>query len=164
MAFRAVLIVVAFWLWGCSGSVVTPDGGVNEAAVPPDSTFVGDSGTSDCALAPDGTSCAPGSVCISGECRATRCGDGEVDPSTEQCDDGNTVAFDGCTACQFDCSGDSECDDLDSCNSVEHCGSTHRCETGAPLGDGARCTAEHITDGVCSSAHCITAGCGNSVV
>jgi cysteine-rich repeat protein len=36
-------------------------------------------------------------ACISGTCRAARCGDGFVREGQEQCDDGNTASGDGCS-------------------------------------------------------------------
>lgn len=42
----------------------------------------------------------------SGACAGPRCGDGTIDPA-EQCDDGNTVSFDGCSAT---CQTETDCD------------------------------------------------------
>lgn len=81
---------------------------------------------------PNGTACGAGAICLGGECKSSRCGDGYVDAgrgeecdppaagscdasckklvcgngrreSGEQCDDGNTLNLDGCDAqCQFE--------------------------------------------------------------
>ena len=57
----------------------------------------------------DGTACTGGDVtghCLDGVCLASVCGDGVVEDG-ELCDDGNTIAGDGCSA---------------SCTSNEQCG------------------------------------------
>jgi cysteine-rich repeat protein len=93
-------------------------------------------------------------------------GDGVVG-SDEDCDDGNDVAFDGCEpdTCLFTCQSDSLCVDPNPCNGTETCsGTTHACEPGAPLDDGDACEVDGIDDGVCRTAICVSAGCGNSVL
>ncbi|MCC6873466.1 MAG: hypothetical protein IT378_04080 [Sandaracinaceae bacterium] len=118
----------------------------------------------DCATAPDGTACAAGRVCFGGACEQTRCGDGFVESITEQCDDGNDIAFDGCTACAFDCTEDRSCDDLEPCNGSETCDvSAHRCTVGTALADGASCATSALPAGACRSETCISSECGNSV-
>ncbi len=51
---------------------------------------------------PDKTPCGTELWCISGECVVKpKCGDGQVNQTTEQCDDGNLIPGDGCDAlCQ----------------------------------------------------------------
>jgi cysteine-rich repeat protein len=93
------------------------------------------------AFAADGTSCPADdpSVCVAGQCVASRCGDGVRDPRSEACDDGNDTNDDACTnACEEPRCGDGvlqlgeECDDG---NDVE----TDACLSGcvvAVCGDG----------------------------
>src|SRR5688572_18979135 len=74
-------------------------------------------------------SCAANEVCVVDRCETSRCGDAVVDRAGgEDCEDGNEVAFDGCTACRFDCAANAQCDDGDECSGTEHCDiETHRC-------------------------------------
>ena len=45
----------------------------------------------------DGTVCGTGSICLSGTCKPSTCGDGYRDPArSEQCDDGNLTNLDAC--------------------------------------------------------------------
>lgn len=93
--------------------------------------------------AADGTECGSSRACTDGRCVSTTCGDGVVTEG-EECDDGNLVEGDGCTAdCQYDCEEDADCDDEDVCNGTERCNlETHQCELGAALecDDGVPCT------------------------
>jgi len=126
-----------------------------------------------CDGATDGSSCGMGMVCMSGSCVPVgmgACGDGTVDDG-EECDDGNTTAFDGCepTTCMFTCSADSACDDGVDCNGVEVCGATsHVCERATPPAPGTACNTATVTDGVCGDTGdgsvCLEAGCGNGVM
>jgi MYXO-CTERM domain-containing protein len=43
-------------------------------------------------------------ACVSATCEVASCGDGYVFVGFEECDDGNELAGDGCTACQIDAS------------------------------------------------------------
>ncbi len=63
----------------------------------------------------DGTECGEGPrrICLDGECVESECGDGFVDEGeSEQCDDGNDTAGDGCEDdCTWSCDDDEDCDD-----------------------------------------------------
>jgi cysteine-rich repeat protein len=102
---------------------------------------------------------------------SSRCGNASVDPG-EACDDGNTIAFDGCESdCARTCDDDAECVDDSECNGVEECApcedaacATGRaCRAGTTLDDGTECALEAAT-GVCHSGDCVMMGCGNAVV
>ena len=102
------------------------------------------------------------------------CGDGSANEASEQCDDGNTVSDDGCSAtCQTEYCGDGVTNDVD-----------ETCDDGNTLGDdgcSATCQLEYCGDGVtddatetcddgntvsndgCSST-CQVEGCGDGVV
>lgn len=141
----------------CGGATPADDGGEGDAAV-------------DCVTAAEGTACGAGSICVAGTCAVSTCGDGALDSAAgEDCDDGNTIAFDGCTSCRFDCLDNARCDDGDSCTGVERCDlSTHACTAGAPLPPGTDCTSSRVLAGVCRDvagmATCVSPGCGNGVV
>ena len=71
------------------------------------------------------------------------CGDGILDPA-EDCDDGNQVTGDCCSAtCLFDTSGTS-CADNNLCNGSETCNASGTCLPGVPLScdDGDLCTQD----------------------
>ncbi|GAB4198873.1 MAG: hypothetical protein OHK0013_08510 [Sandaracinaceae bacterium] len=94
---------------GCETDDECPDTGDSCA----DYFCEGDSGECRVEIAPDGTRCSSSIVdsgtCDTGLCLAAGCGDGVLDPS-EQCDDGNLVAGDGCSAfCKAECSIDADC-------------------------------------------------------
>lgn len=73
------------------------------------------------APAPDGTACGSALICLAGSCAASACGDGFVDTS-EDCDDGNTAADDGCeNDCTFTCGTDADCSDGNACSGTETC-------------------------------------------
>jgi cysteine-rich repeat protein len=121
----------------------------------------------------DGTSCDrdgnPGTrdICRGGSCELSTCGDGWADAvAGEECDDGNTVAKDGCeNDCTWSCSADPDCDDGDMCSGTETCRTaTHLCQPGTALGDGTTCTTAGGVTGVCRSAVCVRSGCGDGTV
>jgi cysteine-rich repeat protein len=88
---------------------------------------------------------------------AKSCGNGTLDPM-EQCDDGNQNEEDGCTSlCEFTCSNDADCDDLDECNGLETCSQSHRCVSGSALEDGEPCGP----DMVCRGGMCVGKDCGD---
>ncbi|MCC6873077.1 MAG: putative metal-binding motif-containing protein [Sandaracinaceae bacterium] len=145
---------LALFVVACGGEPMTnPDGGL-------------DGSTGECAGAADGTACGEGRVCADEVCVASECGDGVLDTRTEQCDDGNTTAFDGCEAtCNFTCTMGSQCADGNPCNGDETCDeTTHACSAGTELADATPCVTTEVPDGVCGGGICLVTGCGNGVL
>lgn len=144
---------------GCDGETPPPDGGSMGAM---DAGEQDGGGTPGCV---EGAACGTSGTCRGGECVV--CGDGVVH-SSEECDDGNDVAFDGCepTTCRFTCREASDCADANPCNGVEDCpADRHFCVPGTPPAAGTECTTATVADGVCSAAGlCVPAGCSNGVV
>ncbi|MBI5488839.1 MAG: hypothetical protein HY905_16015 [Deltaproteobacteria bacterium] len=102
----------------------------------------------------------PGS-CAGGACRASVCGNTLVEPG-EECDDGNSVAGDGCEGdCTWSCTGNADCLDEDVCNGTESCPlETHACvRTGPPVG--VACRTSDGADGVCRGGLCVIPTCGD---
>ncbi len=66
------------------------------------------------------------------------CGNSTAE-GTEECDDGNDIAGDGCEMdCTWTCETEEECNDGEPCNGSETCNlDDHTCVTGEPLDDGA---------------------------
>jgi cysteine-rich repeat protein len=123
-----------------------------------------DAGATDvCAGREDGTSCGEALVCSEGACVPEgECGNAIVE-GVEECDDGNTTAFDGCELdCTSTCDGDAACDNALACDGVETCGATG-CVAGTPPGDATPCTLAG-GEGVCRGLECVVSGCGNLVV
>jgi len=92
-----------------------------------------------------GDPCADGTVCNeAGTCDPVAgCGDGVMDDS-EECDDGNTMDGDCCSAnCQFE-PADSPCPDGEFCNGEETCDGAGTCQGGTPVdcSDGVDCTVD----------------------
>jgi cysteine-rich repeat protein len=138
----ALLLVVA-----CDGQGEVDGGEVDGGA---------DAGTmATCVGAAAGTPCGDGSICVDGACVASECGDEIVDDRTEDCDDGNEVAFDGCEPnCMVSCTSDQMCDDFQPCNGDETCGDSG-CVAGTPLADGTACGESLVCNGeVCSPTRC----------
>jgi len=110
---------------------------------------------------PDGEVCAgpPRSICISGSCQESVCGDGFTDGGREppeECDDANAAEGDGCdNDCAYSCHGDEECDDGRPC-SDDRCQawSTHTCVSiPSPAAtlcrpSSGQCDVEEACDGV----------------
>lgn len=89
------------------------------------------------------------------------CGDGVVDPGSEDCDDGaaNGTPNDPCNGlCRFVCSVDKDCDDGNACNGTETC-SEHLCVAGTPVADGTDCGSGKL----CRAGTCGDARCGDGV-
>jgi cysteine-rich repeat protein len=82
----------------------------------------------------------------SAECVPEVCGDGVLEPVTEQCDDGNTVAGDGCDeTCQLTC-GNGVLDPGEACD------------------DGNQTNGDGCDDDVENGGNCTETACGNGVV
>lgn len=165
----ALVALAAFALTyvGCSSdsaSEATPattlDAG--DSAVPtdtPEPTGV------DCTGKADGEDCGDGNICLAAVCSPSKCGDGFVNAAAgEQCEDGNDTAGDGCTACRFDCSTDTDCDDKNDCT-TDTCAKTDGKGTcsHALATAGAACKQADGADGICKESTCVAAGCGNGV-
>jgi cysteine-rich repeat protein len=139
---------------GCDGAQEDVDGGRRDGGSAEDA-----GPASMCAGATDGTTCGDARICVDGICMESRCGDTIVDDRTEACDDGNTIAFDGCELdCQRTCTEDSMCVDTEICNGQETCGD-NGCVPGTMLDDGTSCGM----DLVCAAGACVPIGCGNGV-
>jgi cysteine-rich repeat protein len=82
----------------------------------------------------------------SANCVPEICGDGIVEPATEQCDDENTAAGDGCDAsCQFEC-GNGMLDPGEACD------------------DGNQMNGDGCDDDVANQGNCTNTACGNGVL
>ncbi len=166
--FRSVLLLVfltgAMLLSACDGETPAADGGTDGQ--------VADSGpVASCEGAADGTPCTGGMICVQESCVvAGNCGDGYVDTARgEQCEDGNSVADDGCQPddCTFTCEADGFCDDGFVCNGTESCTSGHVCAPGTAVADGTPCSTTAVPSGVCHPTPtpvCLAAECGNNVL
>jgi cysteine-rich repeat protein len=88
-----------------------------------------------------------------GICIGPPCGDGLLDPD-EECDDGNNVNGDCCSAsCTAEPDGGA-CDDGETCTSGDQC-AAGRC-VGAPVVDGTACDDDtQCTDDTCQSGVCV---------
>ena len=92
------------------------------------------------------------------------CGDGFV-TGTEECDDGNQTAGDGCeNDCTYSCvSTDTarNCTPADPCDGQGTCNdTTHVCAPGTPLTDGTTCGGNNY----CKTGTCTMPVCGNGIV
>src|SRR6476659_1517423 len=90
------------------------------------------------------------------------CGNGVIDPATEDCDDGanNGALGDSCnTNCHWVCSIDHDCDDGKACNGAETC-VDHVCHSGTAEPDGTSCGTAML----CQSGVCVASKCGDGVV
>ena len=82
----------------------------------------------------------------SAECIPEICGDGLLEPVSEQCDDGNTLAGDGCGAdCQLEC-GNGVVDPGEACD------------------DGNQANGDGCDDDVANGGNCSFTACGNGVL
>ncbi len=149
--------------------------GTSLACTAPERTFVaddagaGDGSTTpvDCKGKTDGTECGPAQICLKNECKSSSCGDGYVNKSTEDCEDGNTESGDGCSACKFDCKVDADCKSENIClnSSCDTSDPTKHVCKGTPAGDGTSCaTMGKDIDGTCKAGVCRKIGCGDEMV
>lgn len=155
MSRTQLALISTLALIGCDGETPPPD----------EDAGVDGGGGGGCVGAADGASCGSALICIAEECVASTCGDGYLDEAmAEECDDGNTLAFDGCEplTCTFTCADDSACIDTAVCNGVETC-TDHVCAAGTPPANGTDCTLAAGGAGVCRATVCVAAGCGNGV-
>ncbi len=115
----------------------------------------------------DGEACGNERSCWNGLCLSDICGDGAQQVS-EECDDGNLVADDGCTPyCKFtclstddtrDCSGGDLCSGSATCDDA-----THTC-SGSALPDQTDCALlDGGGPGWCIKGVCVPAACGDGV-
>lgn len=161
---RVLSLAALLALGGCS---VIVDGSIPDD--PP--------ATDSCLGIDDGTTCmregitAP-LICLGGLCTSSRCGDGELDlrpkedGSVEACDDGNTVAGDGC---EPDCSEPIVCTSNAECPDPEIPCMEPSCDTDSgdcsvvESADSTACT-DGDNDGVCMDGACVAADCGNGSI
>ncbi|HJL19202.1 MAG TPA: MopE-related protein [Sandaracinaceae bacterium LLY-WYZ-13_1] len=174
---RATALALLLLAAACDGGEESDAGVRDDASVPMDAQTTGDDAGPDeadagpageCEGASDGRECATDeedarSICLSGACEPSRCGDGFVDEAIgEQCDDANDVDDDGCSVdCAITCVDDEGCDDGLACNGAETCNpDTGSCEPGVPAADGTACG----DGGECVLGSCEDITCGNGVV
>jgi cysteine-rich repeat protein len=104
-------------------------------------------------------------ICLSSTCVASNCGDSYVDDmmgGTEECDDGNSTAGDGCeNDCTFTCTMDADCDDGDPCNGSESCTGSMTCMAGMDAADGTMCDRGMMTRDLCLMGSCAQSQCGD---
>jgi len=90
------------------------------------------------------------------------CGDGVVDPASEDCDDGanNGMLGDSCNVlCRWVCSVDQDCDDGKACNGAETC-ADHVCHAGTDEPDGTTCGTAML----CRAGTCVASRCGDGII
>ncbi|MBL8717669.1 MAG: DUF4215 domain-containing protein [Myxococcales bacterium] len=164
------LILVSAWAVGCSDPAREPvDTDASTDASTDDGATDGgaDGGTFDCTGKADGTDCGGGAICLKGACAASKCGDGYVNTAAgEDCEDGNTVAGDGCTSCHLDCKADTDCDDKNDCT-TDTCDKTDPkkpvCKAATVTPDKA-CKRPDGSSGTCKGDVCLKPGCGNKII
>ncbi|MDQ3365420.1 MAG: DUF4215 domain-containing protein [Myxococcota bacterium] len=170
---QVLALVLVLVVGGCGGGAADPPETCDAAECPTMPCQVASCNAEACVYtsdpARDGTSCGAASVCRSGACVPTSCGDGVVEVG-EQCDwgVGNGPGV-GCElSCAYSCTtAPDSCDDGDACNGVETCGSVpsgtgegQRCAPGTPPADGATCG----TGKICVDEACTASSCGDGLV
>jgi len=166
--FAALALLTAC---GDDDVVLAVDGGSADAGVARDLGDVDSPPAPTCGAAADGAACELSSgaaaICVGGACVSSRCGDAVVDPRSEDCDDANLEANDGCEpeSCAFTCATEADCTDGNECNGIESCAAAlHRCQLGTPASVGDDCTTAAGAPGICNaSVACGPVGCGNGV-
>ena len=172
MKYFSILMLVLFI--GACGDDSTTDSGTDTQVNDDTSTDTSEDGSvgGECEGTADGESCGEegDQICVAGACVTSRCGDGYVnEASGEVCDDGNTIAGDGCEpgSCTYSCTTEEEtCSDGDPCNGVEMCDvGTHRCQLGEAPTEATACELEGSDEpGVCAGGLCASPGCGNGTL
>lgn len=115
-----------------------------------------------CTAATDGTGCSypgvPEGVCGNGVCLGAGCGNGIVDPNSEElCDDGNRISLDGCRA---DCLSDERCGD-----GVTDLAADELCDCGDGNSSVPGCTmANSMAVGATCRPDCLPTRCGDGVI
>ncbi len=152
-SFFVAAVAAATFAGACSFIV---DGRIEENAVV------------DCAVEEDGVSCGYFTICRNGLCIGSTCGDGIIDTASgEECEDGNTVAGDGCEPlnCTHTCDVDEDCvNPEDPCGELGTCSEDHTCLPGGLPPDGTvSCEVEggDGLEGVCRKGECAPPGCGD---
>jgi cysteine-rich repeat protein len=89
-------------------------------------------------------------ACKAGVCVSQGCGD-KIKNGTEECDDGNTVAGDGCeNDCTWTCKADADCDDKNPCTGKETCNKSDPKKPVCKVGTKVSCKHAKCT-GTCQS-------------
>jgi fibro-slime domain-containing protein len=142
---------------GGGGSTSTRDGGGGSILEIPDS----------------GNPSSCGSACADSSVAEPTCGDGLINQTGEQCDDGNTTSGDGCTAGCEQVEGDFVCPTPgERCVSTVHCGDaivggSETCDDGnekSADGCDARCTLELGWTCPFPGVLCEAAKCGDGLI
>lgn len=143
--------------FSCDGDTPCPDNGF--VCDGPESC---NASTHECTSGPNATAGADCVVpvsssagdCNMGFCVPAGCGDGTIDPATEECE---PPAMGCMIDCRWECESDAECPTGDPCENARHCDvAGHSCIDDGPLNcdDGNDCTADSCSAGLggCSSA------------
>jgi cysteine-rich repeat protein len=113
--------------------------GVGAGGIDADLTGCGDGELSEDEECDDGND-DPTDACV--RCRIATCGDGELFAFQEQCDDGNTIDGDDCSAnCQYENCGDGELQEIEQCEGS----GTSDCQTECETVGSAECIADTCT-------------------
>jgi len=141
-------------VWTCDGDTACPDDG-NVCNGPESCNASAHQCSSGPASSP-GTTCTVSSMsgmCSTGLCVPPGCGDGSVNPATEECE----PPAQGCMVnCVWQCEGAGECPAADPCTNARHCDlASHMCADDGPLScdDSDPCTADSCSAGLGGCNH-----------